>query len=107
MPHFNEHLLGFEQAGKGIPVSVSLDTNKRAPVQKAAAYRFVTTGTALYFRFGDSSVTCASNGTEGYLLLPNQEYIFFAPEIQPGETRAFIAFSRAINPTTDNFVQVR
>lgn len=100
--HFNERIIAFEQVGDAIPVQVQSDSNKRGAIRKQAKYRFVTTGTKLYVRFGGSSVTCANDGTEGYLLLPETEYILI-----PSRTDTFVAFSRAISQSTDNFVEVK
>lgn len=106
MGRFDERLVSFTQAGKGLPTGVTEDTSKRGAVKKAAKYRFITTGTALYMRFGNASVTCAADGTQGYLLQPNVEYYFAVPDQQePGITH--IAFSRAIVVATDNFIEVR
>lgn len=107
--HFNERLIAFEQVGAGNAKGVTEDSNKRSAIKKGSKYRFVTTGTALYFRFGGDALTCAADGTQGYLLRPNTEHYIVVPLDPAGSGQGYthIAFSRAIVLATDNFVEVK
>lgn len=107
--HFNDRLIAFEQIGLGDPHGIALDSGKRGSVKKGAKYRFVTTATGVWMRFGDSSVTCLADGTQGQYLRANQEHYIVVPLDPAGQGQGYthVAFSRAIVVATDNFVEVK
>lgn len=107
--HFNDRLIAFEQVGNGDRHGITEDSGKRGSVKKGGKYRFVTTTTGVWMRFGTSAVTCAADGTQGQYLRPNQEHYITVPLDPAGSGQGYthVAFSRAIVVATDNFVEVK